>query len=113
MCFLWLKIFDWLRLFDKTAFFIKLIEDTFVSIREFLIIMGVWYLMFGSSLYILNMGLPEDESIIADVSRFWMIDAFQSQYQQSVGEYSLESYEEVESRKLMLYLFFFASTFLI
>ena len=78
VCFLWFKIFDWLRLFDKTAFFIKLIEDTLFAIRAFMIIMAVWYLMFGSAFYILNMGLPEENSFMPDVSRFWILDAFQS-----------------------------------
>ena len=78
VCLLWFKVFDWLRLFDSTAFFIKLIEETLESIRPFVILMTVWYMMFGSSIYLLNMSLPEDHKIMPEVSRFWVIDAFQS-----------------------------------
>ena len=113
VCFLWFKVFDWLRLFDGTAFFILLIEETLSSIRAFLIIMVVWYMMFGSAIYILNMSLPADQSIMPEVSKVWLLDAFQNQYELSLGEYQLESYEEAESRRLMLYALFFASTFLI
>ena len=113
VCFLWFKVFDWLRLFDGTAFFIKLIEETLTSIRAFLIIMVVWYMMFGSAIYILDMSLPAEQSIMPEVSNLWVLDAFQNQYELSLGEYQLESYEEAESRRLMLYVLFFASTFLI
>ena len=113
VCFLWFKVFDWLRLFDGTAFFIKLIEETLWSIRAFFIIMVVWYLMFGSAIYILNMSLPEEQAIMPEVSKIWVLDAFQNQYELSLGEYQLESYESAESRRLMLYFLFIASTFLI
>ena len=59
ICFLWFKVFDWLRLFDGTAFFIILIEETLNAIRHFLIILFVWYMMFGSAMYMLNLGIPE------------------------------------------------------
>ena len=87
VCALWLKVFDWLRLFDGTAFFIKLIEETLWSIRAFIIIMVVWYMAFGSAIYILNMSLPAEQSIIAEVSKIWVLDAFQNQYELSLGEY--------------------------
>ena len=113
VCFLWFKVFDWLRLFDSTAFFIALVVETLSSIRAFLIIMVVWYMMFGSAIYILDMSLPAEQSIMPEVSNLWVLDAFQNQYELSLGEYQLESYEEAESRRLMLYVLFFASTFLI
>ena len=76
ICFLWFKVFDWLRLFDGTAFFIILIEETLNAIRHFLIILFVWYMMFGSAIYILNMGLPPQQSIMPNVFSFWVLDAF-------------------------------------
>ena len=75
--------------------------------------MLVAYMMFGSAIYILNMSLPADQSIMPEVSTIWVLDAFQNQYELSLGEYQLESYEEAESRRLMLYALFLASTFLI
>ena len=63
-CFLWLKILDWLRLFDKTAFFIFLIRGTVNGIWYFLIIMLVWYMMFGTAFYLLNLSRSDQYALV-------------------------------------------------
>ena len=87
VCFLWIKVFDWLRLFDGTAFFVRLIGRTFSSIKYFIIIMFVWWMMFGTAVYILDLGLPEELKTMNQVFGFWVLDAFQSQYELSHGEF--------------------------
>ena len=87
MVFLWAKAIEWLNLFDVTAFYIYLIFKTLRSILEFLIIMFVIYMMFGSTIYILNLGLPPEEAIMRSIFDFWILDAFLSQYEMSIGEY--------------------------
>ena len=82
-----MKALDWLRLFDKTAFYIDLIAKTLKSTTEFIIIMIVLYMMFGSFIYIMNLGLPPKEAIMNSIFDFWILDAFQSQYEMSIGEY--------------------------
>ena len=77
VCFLWVKVFDWLRLFDGTAFYIRLIFKTADNTKYFLIIMLIWYMMFGCAVYILSLGLPPEESIMESVFGFWVLDAFQ------------------------------------
>ena len=57
--FLWMKVIDWLRLFDGTAFYIQLIGKTLNSIGFFLIILLVGYMMFGSAMYMLNLGIDK------------------------------------------------------
>ena len=73
---LWVKVFDWLRLFDETAFFIRLIEETFMSIRSFVFVIFVFYMMFGSAFYVINMNLDDELSVVPNFSHFWFINAF-------------------------------------
>ena len=76
VCFLWFKVFDWMCLFDATAYYIKVIEKTLESIRAPTIFMFVWAMMFGSALYIINMSLTTEQSIMPNVSKFWVFTAF-------------------------------------
>ena len=93
ICFLWFKVFDWLRLFSGTAFFIELIKETLMSIRYFLLILFVWYMMFGTAFYILSMSLDSNE-LVPNVSPFWFFDAFISIYELGLGEFQVEVYRE-------------------
>jgi len=52
---LWGKIFDWLRLFEKTSFFIRLIQETFVDIGYFIIIFFAALAAMGSAMYMLQL----------------------------------------------------------
>ena len=112
--FLWFKVFDWLRLFDNTAFFVLLVVETAWSIRHFMMILVVWYMMFGSAFYILNMNSETDEEeILPHISGFWVFDAFMGQYELSLGEFMSDGYRATEGNRFLVYLLFFASTFLI
>ena len=118
--FLWFKVIDWLRLFDSTSFYIGLILDTIQCIKPFMIILVVWYLMFGSAIYLLNYNRPDfDEDpenpreLYVDRFNFWMADAFMSQYILGLGEYQLERYEASSVNAKAIYLLFFLATFLI
>ena len=42
--------------------------------------MVIFYMMFGSAIYFLNLGLPPGDEIMSSNIGFWVIDAFQSQY---------------------------------
>ena len=104
---------DWLRLFENTAFFIRLIYNTLVAIMYFAIILIVWYMMFGTAVFILETGLPAGQEVMSHIFGFWVLDAFESQYEISLGEFPLDAYAEADSRKQFLFVFFLASTFLI
>ena len=112
--FLWLKAIEWLSLFEKTAFYMHLIKETLTSILEFLIIMFVLYMMFGSTIYILNLGLPPEEAIMRSIFDLWILDAFQSQYEMSIGEYQIDAYGATGAQqRKFLATFFLLSTFMI
>ena len=75
---MWVKIFDWLRIFNDMAFFVHLILMTIYDIRYFTVILLFSYIMFGSSFYILDLGIPHDQdySFTPDISIIWVFDAF-------------------------------------
>ena len=110
--FLWLKVFEWLRLFEGTAFEISLIYKTLVSIQYFMVIMIVIYMMFGTAIYFLSLGVPEENEIMPSYFGFWPLDTFQSQYEHTLGEFNLDSYENVEENYFMV-VFFTVATFLV
>ena len=89
--FLWFKVLDWLRLFDQTAFFIKLIFSTITGIGYFVIIMFIWYMLFGTAFYLLNLSRVEDEaaSVIDPITGMWIFDSFFNQFEITLGEYKL------------------------
>ena len=70
-------------------------------------------MMFSSALFLLQIGLPPGQEVYSSIFGFWVLDAFESQYEISLGEFPLDAYNEAESRKVFLFVFFFASTFLI
>ena len=53
---LWVRSIEWLRLFENTAFFILVIIQTFVTMKEFLMVNIILYLMFDTALNLLNLG---------------------------------------------------------
>ena len=53
----WVKVFDWLRLFDETAFYMKLMKQTFIDMASFVLIYFVGLAMVGSSMYIMQMNV--------------------------------------------------------
>ena len=75
---MWIKVFDWLRIFDNMAFFVQLILMTIKDIRFFTVILLFSYIMFGSSFYILDLGIPHDAdyAYTPNIFKFWVLDAF-------------------------------------
>jgi len=51
--FAWVKVFDWLRLFENTAFYMRLIRQTFIDMWSFVIIYAAGLAMVGCSMYVL------------------------------------------------------------
>ena len=51
---MWVRLFFWLRLFDNTAFFIRLLEETFLDVSYFLILLLIIVTLYANVLFILN-----------------------------------------------------------
>ena len=91
-----------------------LVIETAWSVRHFMKILVVWYMMFGTAFYILNMNHdPLKDEIVPEISGFWVFDGFMSQYELSLGEFMSDGYRATEHNRFLVYLLFFASTFLI
>ena len=69
--------------------------------------------MFGSAFYIININLDAGDEIIPKLSGFWILNAFENQYELSLGEYRVEAYRELEMHQFLIYLLFILSTFII
>ena len=44
-------------------------------------------MLYGSAIYIINMSLPADQSIMPELSRFWVLNVIQNEYELTLGEY--------------------------
>ena len=64
---LWNKAFYWMRLFSETAFYVKLIIETIIDIRYFLILFIAILMTFGNALMIMNAGRIEETRLYADI----------------------------------------------
>ena len=51
---MWCRLFFWLRLFDKTAFFIRLLQETFTDILSFIVLYLTIITLYANVLFILN-----------------------------------------------------------
>ena len=112
-CFIWFKLLDWLRLFDDTAFYISLMWNTVWDIKYFMIIMTIWYMLFGTAFYLLNLSRNNDTSFVPNIFGFWVFDAFESMYELGLGEFQLDGYQAIDTQIAMLYTLFFLATFFI
>ena len=54
MVCLWIKMFDWLRMFDYTSKYVSMIIETLKEITPFMFIFMLILVMFGSSMFLLN-----------------------------------------------------------
>ena len=55
------KTFDWMRLFDGTSFYILLIKETLIDIKDFSLLFAMSLIMFGAPLIMLSMNSTDDE----------------------------------------------------
>ena len=108
-----IKIFDWLRLFDGTAFYIRLIIETFIDITAFLLILVITLLTFGIPMHLLNLNRSEelDNTIIDEVSPFWGLNVLLNQYFLALGEFNFDNFAD-NPQTAVCFFFFLMSTFL-
>ena len=51
---MWYQVLEWMRMFDRTAVYVKLIQDTILDTRYFMIMLLIIICTFGSSFLILD-----------------------------------------------------------
>lgn len=76
--------------------------------------MFIWYMLFGTAFYLLNLSRVEDEdaSVIDDITGWWIFDSFQNMFELTLGEYRLEQFAEGDYA-FIFYLVFIVAAFFI
>lgn len=74
-----------------------------------MIVYGITLITFGSTMLLLNMGLPEDEQFLQEVSQITLLDSFSAQYLISLGQFN-PNY--VGYNAILCWIFFLMSTFI-
>ena len=112
--FAWVKVFDWLRLFDETAFYMKLLKQTLEDMWSFVLIYAVGLAMVGSSMYVMQMsvvGAQENSYIVENVTSHFFLDSLYNQYMLSLGEFTMDGFEDHPAVYFCLGFFLFATFF--
>lgn len=69
-------------------------------------------MLFGTAFYLMNMNRNKDESVITKITEFWVIDAFENQYELGLGEFKNDQFNKSDYALLFYVLFFFATFFI-
>ena len=83
----WTRMFELFKLFDSTAFFVKLIQDTIYDIGPFMLILPLFIMAIGNSMYILNLERDEYHPIMDTYVGFCVWDIFVNQYLLALGDW--------------------------
>ena len=112
--FIWIKMIDWLRLFEGTAFFVHLIIETIRDIKNFLIVIAVCYMTFGTSFYLLDYNRDTSAGNIVETRyNWWVLDAFESQYELSLNLKDLDPFAAEDENKKLIFTFWIISSFIL
>ena len=69
------KTFDWMRLFDGTSFYILLIKETLMDIKDFSLLFAMSLMMFGAPLIMLSFNSSDaNNEVLVQNSSFWLFD---------------------------------------
>ena len=106
-----IKVLDWFKLFQPTSFFIRLTIDTLYDIRFFSVIFVICLYMFGIPMYMLQLNREEHNALVDETfGPIWPLNALYNQYMLSLGEFSMDNFEENYQTHL-IYMIFLTSTF--
>ena len=82
-----------MRILDSTAFYIKLILQTFIDIGPFFMIFPIFLATFGTPIFILSDGRADGNEVISEYIGFGLLDTIFNQYLLALGEFdSLETF---------------------
>lgn len=119
--FIWLKMFFWMRLFESTSGFIRMLTETLLDIKVFMIMLILCLFMFGNTTLILNQNRYDvmvDEGD-GEYTPAWLVgghfgpayvDAVVDQYMLGLGEFQMDYYNDGDS--YILWILFIMSTFI-
>ena len=103
------KLYDWMRIFDATAFYIQLVQTTFLDIGGFIFLLLIGLMAFGFPMLFINMnwGNSDDTNILAAIET-----GLYNNYLIALGEFPIDDWNEADSIELVIItILFIASTF--
>ena len=106
---IWFKMFDWMRIFDSTAFYIKLIQQTFNDIVPFFMIFPIFLATFGTPIFILSNSREDGEEVVVEYFHFGLLDTMFNQYLLALGEFDSLEYFDGSYDQIIITLFTIAT----
>jgi len=80
-----INVFYAMRVSDDLAWFIALLGQTITDLKSMMIVYTITLITFGSTMSLLNMGLPSDSQFLNTVTPFTLINSFGMEYLVSLG----------------------------
>lgn len=112
---MYLRLFYFGRIFKATATIVRMIIEVTQDIKPFMVITFIMVLGFTNAFYILALNKPDPDAGEEDEGRFTddhFLKAVTYTWQQSLGEFDTESYEEL-NREALAYVLWFGNTFMV
>ena len=111
-CFcMWMKSFYWLRLFHQTAYFVKLITETFQDVKIFMLILILIIIAFANSFSFMD--ADSANPIITKHTSFAAFNSFLSVWLMMLGEYDVEGMSNAPFGSFICWIFFIVGTFVL
>lgn len=79
------NVFYAMRVSDDLAWFIALLGQTITDLKSMMIVYTITLITFGSTMSLLNMGLPSDDQFLNTVTPFTLVNSFGMEYLVSLG----------------------------
>ena len=92
MFIMWIKVFYWLSLHEETAFYKRLLGETFQGIAWFFLIFFLSLCLFANAIYILDANREYEERLFENRFGSTVVSSLFNQYLLALGEFELDNY---------------------
>lgn len=110
--FLWIKMFYWARLSTNLAYYVKLIQDTFIESNSFIFMVMLIIISYSNFYYVVNQNLEDGQSIYGDFygSKYKVVNSIVNMYMLgALGDFSSEDYKQGYNATLSTLMFILAT----
>ena len=110
---MWFKFFTWLRIYGPTAFYMRLLSETFDDVKSFFVMFLVIITAFANIMYILNSQRVHDDEgeLYADNVKSGFLNSWIATYTLGFGEFDTEGYGGTNVN--LIWFVWFLGTFMI
>ena len=110
---MWFKFFTWLRIYGPTAFYMRLLSETFDDVKDFFVMFLVIITAFANIMYILNSQRVHDDEgeLYADNVNSGFLNSWIATYTLGFGEFDTGGYAGTNVN--LIWFVWFIGTFMI